>query len=399
MLDHWVHARTDARDVINANRHDDMREDFYGKIGEQLTELPADQRPAYFQKQLPVLRDALATVPISSRRAEAESQKQVQWERQNYATIYTQSTRQTIEEGAQLGVANYYKKLSSGDIEGAHRGLAEMKSTFLLSDAQYQAETEKGNAFLLRKDSEQYIAENPRGMVRDIDESLKTGQPVPGFPWSKDEARSYLRRAQAAVVRREVETGYSAHQAIVKGEITDEPSLRQRVGPDLPEGRLASLTRLIHDDPAYEPAALTQLRTDVRSFQPGSDRDQSTYAALQQRIESTVPKAMQPALADELHQAWQARGQHDAVSAVRQQQAGYFRQIDSLARKGLIGETDHAITAQNSEAMKADIERFMKAKPDATSREIKGRISDLAVDQGLLKKGASLFQQRFFHRL
>lgn len=399
MLDDWAHASTDARDVINATRHDDMRADFNARMGEQLAEVPVDQRPAYFQKQLPVLRDALATVPISSRRAEAEAQKQAQWERQNYEAVYTQSRKQVFEDGARLGVASYYRKLASGDIEGAHRGLAEMKSALLLSEKQYQEQVAKGDALLLRQHSEEYLATNPQGMVEDIDKSLKTGQPVPGFRWTGDEARSYLRRAQAAVVERAVQTGYSMHQAVVKGEITDEAALRQRAGRDLTEGRIASLARLIHDDPAYEPAALTQLRTAVRSFAPASDRDESTYAALQQRIESTVPKMMQPAFADELHKAWQTRGQHDATSATRQQQAGYFRQIDSLVYKGLIGDADHPVSAQNAETMKADIERFMKATPKATSREVRSRIGDLAMEQGLLKKGASLFQQRFFSRL
>lgn len=394
MLDDWAHASTDARDVINATRHDDMRADFNARMGEQLAEVPVDQRPAYFQKQLPVLRDALATVPISTRRAEVETQKQAQWERQNYEAVFTQSRKQVFEDGARLGVASYYRKLSSGDIEGAHRGLTELKSVLLLSEQQYQEHIAKGDALLLRRHSEEYLATNPHGMVEDIDESLKTGRPVPGFRWTGDEARSYLGRAQAAVVERTVQTGYSAHQAIVKGEITDEASLRQRAGRDLSEGRIVSLARLIHDDPAYEPSTLTQLRTAVRSFSPASDRDESTYAALQQRIESTVPKAMQPAFADELHKAWQTRGQHDATSATRQQQAGYFRQIDSLTHKGLIGDADHPATAQNAEAMKADIERFMKANPNAPSREVKERLRNLAQDNGLARRAANILRDR-----
>jgi len=391
-LDHWQNARTDGQDVINSNQRDLIRQDFLAKTSAELSTLPTGQQATYFRQQLPALREALDAAPISTRRADAESQKQTLWEKQNYAAVYTRSMNQTIEQGVQIGLKNYYNKLSSGDVGDAHQGLAEMRSTLLLTEEQYQDEITKGDTFVRRQQSEKYLESNPSGLLTDTDSFLKTGKPVPGFGWSREEARSYHQRAQASIVQREVQTSYTAHQAILKGDITDESTLRRTTGRDLPEARLTSLARLIHDDPAYDAPSLTQLRTSVRAFSPTSDRDQSRYSDLLTRIESTVPKTLQPAFVEELHRAWQTRDKPDANTHLRTQQATLFQQVDTLAGKGFIGDDDPALTAQKSDALKADLERFVTENPRVPSAQYKAYLRDRLRDDGLDQRAAQLLR-------
>jgi hypothetical protein len=404
VLSHWQATKQNSADVIASNQRDAVRADFMAKTNGEMASIPADKRPAYFQSKLPELQKTLAAIPVSARRMDQEAATQNQWEKQNYAAIYTHSTNQTIEQGKQTGLDNYYRKLSTGDVNGAFHGLDEMKSAYLLSDAQYQDQIEKGHAFVQKQHATQYLAQNPRGMLSEIDQSLKTGQPIPGFNWTDQEKRSYRQQAQSAITQREVDTSYQAQQAVLKGDLSDERSIRQATAGELPESRVASLVKLANNDPSYDPASLTKLKTAVRGFVPGSDRDKAKYDSLQTQIENTVPKAMQPALSDELYKAWQTRGQNDSTSQTRQQQAMYFHRIDSLAQNGLLsgtGPNDQANSADNahlvgmkSEFMKSEIERFMKSNPDAKPGEIKDRLKSLLQDNGINGRAATQFRDR-----
>ena len=342
----WGQKFAEAKDASDISKAEMVLQSSWEKQQNEQLGTPVEKWGELWSRNQEEAKRQLGEIKFSNNAAEKINPYFERWSTLSTIKMDGLAKKQEINGFRSTMESNAYKKIATGDYEGAFSVMDESakkglhtpeevtvwKSKLFDDQIRYARQQQKENITMS-------ITADPRGTIEKLDRAEK-GEKTDLGPLKPTEVAYYKNLATRQDRSNQAENWNSLVEKIQNGDIASKDQLKKEAdGMRIDPAKYKRLENAIAATISFDPKIAGDLKAKVAGFDFSSDKNDKNFYELKNEIVSRLPKDHAQLLVGELDSGWKKSLDGTPKSPREVYRSDFIQGIKRIGESGLLGDT------------------------------------------------------------